>query len=35
MTFFPGSGYEEFTPEKYDELLGSWITLPEQEIGSV
>jgi len=25
LTFFPGSGYEEFTPESYDYLLGSWI----------
>jgi hypothetical protein len=28
LTFYPGSGLEEFTPEKYDELLGSWIKLP-------
>ncbi|MGG0413132.1 ATP-grasp fold amidoligase family protein [Peribacillus simplex] len=27
LTFYPGSGFEEFTPESYDELLGSWIKL--------
>lgn len=27
LTFFPGSGMEEFTPESYDYLLGSWIDL--------
>jgi len=25
LTFYPGSGYEEFKPESYDYLLGSWI----------
>ncbi|HHU55797.1 MAG TPA: glycosyl transferase [Acholeplasmataceae bacterium] len=28
ITFYPGSGFEEFTPESYDYLLGSWIKLP-------
>lgn len=28
LTFYPGSGFEEFTPESYDYLLGSWIDLP-------
>lgn len=28
LTFYPGSGFEEFTPEKYDYLLGNWIDLP-------
>lgn len=28
ITFFPGSGFEEFTPESADEELGSWIKLP-------
>ncbi|WP_025162158.1 ATP-grasp fold amidoligase family protein [Paraclostridium bifermentans] len=28
LTFYPGCGFEEFTPEYYDELLGSWINLP-------
>ena len=30
ITFFPGNGTEEFTPEEYDYLLGSWIKLPER-----
>lgn len=30
LTFFPGSGVEEFSPESYDELFGSWINLPEK-----
>lgn len=29
MTFYPGSGMEEFDPERWDEELGSWIELPE------
>lgn len=29
LTFFPGSGYEEFTPESWDKLFGDWIKLPE------
>ena len=29
LTFFPGSGIEEFTPEVWDYTLGSWIELPE------
>lgn len=29
ITFFPGNGTEEFTPEKYDYVLGSWIRLPK------
>jgi hypothetical protein len=28
LTFYPGAGFEEFTPESYDALLGSWIKLP-------
>lgn len=31
MTFFPGNGMEEFTPEEWDETLGSWIELPNKE----
>lgn len=27
MTFYPGAGFEEFTPEKYDEILGEWINI--------
>ena len=29
ITFFPGNGIEEFEPEKYDYILGSWLILPE------
>ena len=32
LTFYPGSGFEEFTPEKYDYVLGSWLKLPNKEI---
>ncbi len=28
MTFYPGSGMEEFTPEEWDYTLGEWIELP-------
>ena len=28
MTFFHGSGLEEFTPEELDERIGSWLKLP-------
>lgn len=28
LTFYPGAGFEEFTPEIWDEILGSWIELP-------
>lgn len=31
VTFFPGNGMEEFTPEEWDETLGSWIELPNKE----
>lgn len=31
LTFYPGDGLEEFTPEKYDEILGSWISLPNMK----
>lgn len=27
MTFYPGCGYEEFTPEEWDRKLGDWIKL--------
>lgn len=27
LTFFPGSGYEEFTPEEWDYKIGDWIDL--------
>lgn len=29
LTFYPGSGLEEFTPHKYDEILGNWLQLPK------
>ncbi|MBG9814563.1 glycosyl transferase [Bacillus endophyticus] len=30
LTFYPGSGFEEFTPKKYDYILGSWLQLPKR-----
>lgn len=30
LTFYPGSGMEEFTPVSWDFTLGSWLTLPNQ-----
>lgn len=27
LTFYPGGGYEEFTPEEWDYTLGSWIDI--------
>ena len=31
LTFFPGSGYSRFRPREWDEILGSWIRLPEKK----
>lgn len=31
MTFFPASGFGEFKPESWDEILGSWLTLPTEK----
>lgn len=28
LTFFEGSGFCQFTPEKYNQILGEWIKLP-------
>lgn len=28
LTFYPGGGFEEFTPEEWDTTLGTWIKLP-------
>lgn len=28
MTFFPGSGFEKFSPEIWDKKLGSWMDIP-------
>lgn len=33
LTFYPGSGLEEFTPEEYDRILGDWIDLSEIKLG--
>lgn len=30
MTFYPNSGFTEFYPENWDEILGNWITLPRK-----
>lgn len=30
LTFYPGGGTEEFTPEQWDAVLGSWISLPKE-----
>ena len=29
LTFYPGSGFEKFNPQKYDEVLGSWLELKD------
>ncbi len=29
LTFYPGNGIEEFSPEIYDEVLGGWIQIPK------
>lgn len=31
MTFYPGSGCEEFDPEEWDYTLGGWLHLPQTE----
>lgn len=31
-TFFPGCGFEEFTPDEWDYTLGDWIKLPERNV---
>ena len=33
ITFFPASGFNPFTPEKWDRILGDWIRLPGEENG--
>ena len=30
LTFYPGSGFEEFFPEVWDNELGEWINLPNE-----
>ncbi|MFW6015996.1 MAG: ATP-grasp fold amidoligase family protein [bacterium] len=32
LTLYPGSGCEEFTPESYDYILGSWLELPSKKL---
>lgn len=31
LTFYPTSGFEKFEPEKWDEILGKWLVLPDKE----
>ncbi len=31
ITFFPGSGFEEFRPDEWDRKLGNRISIPECE----
>lgn len=33
MTFFHWSGFKPFEPEKWDEIFGSWINLPDKKRG--
>ena len=30
LTLFEASGFGKFTPEEWDDILGSWITLPKK-----
>ena len=30
LTFYPGSGFEEFEPKEWDRKLGDWLALPEK-----
>lgn len=32
ITFFDASGFDDFIPEKYNMIIGDWITLPEKII---
>lgn len=32
LTFYPGAGFEEFTPDKWDKVLGDWIVLPKKRM---
>ena len=34
ITFYPGSGTEEFTPDVWDRTLGDWILLPSDRTES-
>ena len=33
LTFFDGSGFGKFIPDKFDGVLGDWIELPEKATG--
>lgn len=33
LTFYPSSGFTPFVPEKWDEIIGSWIELPPNKRG--
>lgn len=30
LTFFPASGFSQFEPEEWDEILGTWLVLPHK-----
>lgn len=30
LTFYPQSGYNQFEPKEYNEILGNWLTLPQK-----
>ena len=32
LTFFDGSGFAKFEDEKWDEMMGDWIRLPEGDL---
>lgn len=32
ITFFPSSGFGSYTPDEWDNTLGSWLSLPEKEV---
>ena len=32
VTFFPGGGFEEFTPHEWDVRIGGWVQLPQKNL---
>ena len=30
LTFFPGSGYTAFDPPEWDDIIGTWVNLPQK-----
>lgn len=30
LTLYPGCGFEEFTPQEWDTVLGNWLRLPKR-----